>query len=61
MDLKPKIDYQGLRFRNDARVLDDESKLPRARLSSNLNILEKLLNLVENALSDESEPIWQLM
>jgi hypothetical protein len=32
-DLKPKLDYYNLTWDNDYRVVDAETKLPRARLS----------------------------
>ena len=61
LDLKPKIDYQGLSWSNDRRVVKDETILPRARLSSDLATINQLFDLVEDAQSDEAEPIWALL
>ena len=57
LDLKPKIDYQGLTWSNDDMVVKDESILTRARLSSHLETINQLFDMVENAQTDEAEPI----
>ena len=49
LDLKPKVDYQGLTWSNDRRVVKDERTLPRARLSSDLETINQLFDLVEDA------------
>jgi hypothetical protein len=61
VDLKPRIDFQNLNFVNDLRVLKDETLLPRARLSSNQDIINTIFDLVERSEGDEAEPIWNLL
>lgn len=61
VDLKPRIDFHNLNFINDLRVLKDETTLPRARVSSNQDLFNKIFDLVETSEGEEAEPIWQLL
>ena len=60
-DLKPKIDYNSLTWESDTRIVRDESILPRAKLSSNHELFDQLLQLLDCAQADEAEGIWNLL
>jgi hypothetical protein len=60
-DLRPKIDYSSLTSQSDTRIVRDESILPRAKLSSNHELFDQLLQLVDSAQGDEAEGVWNLL
>jgi hypothetical protein len=56
-----KLDPSSLTYDNDARITRDSKSLPRSKISTNEQIFEGLLQLVEESKGDEAEGIWNLI
>ena len=56
-----KLDQSTLTYDNDTRITRDSNSLPRSKISTNEQIFEGLLQLVEESKGDEAEGIWNLI